>query len=233
MSTQLSNKQSQSNNKIPISTWICGAVVLSMIIFCVATYMQSVNKDIEEANEKYVKAVECARKGDWENCTRAITPYVTVSKLIEGARPFTEPKTVLYLYTQAQISLLHKNYEESNKYLELIDAIQYNGEFADEIIKLKTEILPPLLEANKHAEEERKRIEIENKQAELEQIVAERASKIYIGDDEAKIRTVMGEPDEVHRTVIGSTVKKQYVYWRGSNLICIYTEDGVVTAFQD
>ena len=65
------------------------------------------------------------------------------------------------------------------------------------------------------------------------QKAAERDSHIYIGDPESKIRSVFGTPDQVNRTVVGGHEEKQYVYDRGSKLICIYTENGIVTGFQD
>jgi hypothetical protein len=54
---------------------------------------------------------------------------------------------------------------------------------------------------------------------------------IYIGDPENKIQKILGEPDRINRSVTSTHVSKQYVYGNGTKYI--YTEDGIVTSFQD
>ena len=119
----------------------------------------------------------------------------------------------------------------------------YDGPFADDIKKVKTDIAGLYGEAKarqdqiiaQEAAEQKRKLDEENAKIEAERAAkqAERDSHLYIGDDESKIRKVFGTPDQVNRTVIGGHVKKQYVYDRGSKFIFIYTEDGEVIGFQD
>lgn len=119
----------------------------------------------------------------------------------------------------------------------------FNGPFADDIKKVKTDLAGLYGEAKarqdqiiaQEAAEQKRKLDEENAKIEAERAAkqAERDSHVYIGDDESKIRKVFGTPDHLNRTVIGGHVTKQYVYDRGSKFIYIYTKDGIVTGFQD
>lgn len=63
----------------------------------------------------------------------------------------------------------------------------------------------------------------------IDDIKAESAKQLHIGDAEFRIKEIYGEPKRINRTVTGEREHKQYVY----DGFYIYTDDGIVTAFED
>lgn len=105
----------------------------------------------------------------------------------------------------------------SKFYYKKITENGLKGEFSDKLKEIQTNVDQKISEQ----EEKQKKLEADR--------AAERASKLYIGDPEVKIRDIYGEPDRVHRTVTAGHEFVQYVYGD----FYVYTEDGVVTSFQN
>ncbi|MBE6084965.1 MAG: hypothetical protein E7203_05765 [Selenomonas ruminantium] len=89
----------------------------------------------------------------------------------------------------------------------------YNGVLADAIKKDK----------------ERIKKDYNSAQGIIDDIKAESAKQLHIGDAEFRIKEIYGEPKKINRTVTGEREHKQYVY----DGFYIYTDDGIVTAFED
>jgi hypothetical protein len=89
----------------------------------------------------------------------------------------------------------------------------YNGVLADAIKKDK----------------ERIKEDYNRAQGIINDIKAESAKQLHIGDAEFRIKEIYGEPKRINRTVTGGREHKQYVY----DGFYIYTDDGIVTAFED
>ena len=202
--------------------WKIGKIFLVILIVILgigflAHFGQS-NEDFEQqakdkSGEKFYKAydetVDLINNKDWYDAAIRASRY-------KGNPEFKG----MYYYASAKDAEA-KGYAASIEgYLEDIPD-DYAGAFADEILEYKRDYL-----------ETKKKKDNAMKQA-IKEDEEERAKHIYIGDPESKIRDVMGEPDDINRTVNSGKVRKQYVFCRSHKNIYIYTENGIVTAFQD
>ena len=162
------------------------------------------------SDEDYNAAVYLAKQGKWKECA---------VKLVKSHEGDSRAK-VLYAYANAQENYGENNFDMAKHYLKDIPD-DYDGDFSAEIKQMKDIV------AGKAAQQEA------DKKKAREAKEKEEAKHIYVGDPEEKIRKVFGTPDSVNRHVSSYGTTKQYVYYRGDKMICIYTEDGVVTDFQD
>lgn len=162
------------------------------------------------SDEDYNAAVALAKQGKWDDCA---------VKLVKSHEGDNRAK-VLYNYANAQKNFGKNDFSMAKHYLKNIPD-DYSGDFSAEIKQMKNIVTE---KAAKQEADEKKAKEAKEQ---------EKAKHIYIGDPEEKIRKVFGTPDSVNRHVSSYSTTKQYVYYRGDKMICIYTEDGVVTDFQD
>lgn len=89
----------------------------------------------------------------------------------------------------------------------------YSGLYASEILSFKNKVSDRL---DTYAKTDKARI-------------AEREANITIGDSDYKVRKVYGDPKKINKTVVGNTVREQWVY----NGLYIYLNNGVVTGWQE
>lgn len=162
------------------------------------------------SDEDYNSAVNLAKQGKWHDCT---------IKLVRSHEGDNRAK-ILYAYANAQESYEKNDFRMAQHYLKDIPD-NYSGDFSDTIKQMKTIISDKVVQ--QVAKEKQAKVAEEK----------EKAKHIYIGDSEEKIRKVFGDPDRVNRHVNASGTTKQYVYYQGNKMICIYTENGIVTDFQD
>lgn len=162
------------------------------------------------SDEDYNIALNLAKQGKWQDCA---------GKLVQAHNGDDRAK-VLYAYAQAQQKYEINDFKMAQYYLKNIPD-NYSGNFSEPIKQMKTMVLEKVIQQ-----------EANQKQAKVA-AEKEKENHIYIGDPEEKIRKVFGEPDKVNRHVNSSTVTKQYVYYYKNKMVCVYTENGIVTDFQD
>ncbi len=162
------------------------------------------------SDEDYNTALNLAKQGKWQDCA---------SKLVQSHEEDSRAK-VLYAYAQAQKKYETNDFKMAQYYLKDIPD-NYSGNFSEPIKQMKTMVSDKVVQ--QEANEKQAKAATEK----------EKGNHIYIGDSEEKIRKVFGEPDKVNRHVNSATTTKQYVYYRDNKMVCIYTENGIVTDFQD
>lgn len=232
----------QSGNKILYL--LLSIVFIIGIIFCFQFIQKEqeaakVQAEIDSHEKMHVEVLDDIKNSKWDVASdkmtkdrlsyecyqcKALRNYTSAMKLMNNGRNSDQDTIDAY------------------EYLDRIDQ-NYNGPFAEDIIKAKQDITDSYnaakarqdaITANVAAEKKQKEeAEKAKREAELAAEKAERDSHLYIGDSESKIRKVFGEPYEVNRTVVGGHESKQYVYDRGSKFLFIYTKDGIVTGYQD
>lgn len=90
----------------------------------------------------------------------------------------------------------------------------YNGQFVKDIKRYKQDV-KDRLEVYAQTDKEHAK---------------ERETHIFVGDPYVKVTQLWGEPIRKNRTVVGNTVREQWVYGNGNY---IYIENGLVTGWQD
>ncbi len=148
----------------------------------------------------------------------------------------------IFCYAEA-IKIYHETQgpDSIEKALNLLGKIplDYEGELSEKIRNMRAaltarrdeykQLAAVANEENKRKAEEKAKADAEKAKADAEY----RASHLYLDDPESKIYDIMGQPDNVNRIVNQFGETKQFVYYRGSKMICIYTENGFITDFQD
>ncbi|RGS70485.1 hypothetical protein [Mitsuokella sp. AF21-1AC] len=203
-------------------------IVIAIGVICFVLYVGMLMiQRIDERND-YQEAVALAKQGDWNGAAAKTVEHRSESNDADN----------LYLIASAEKNFADGDMVTAYNYIADLPH-DYTGEFSGEVTKLKQDIDQAHEEwkAQKAREEEEKAKERE-KQAAIEKekqkaIEAERAKRIYIGDPESKIRKVFGEPDRVNRHVSKYGTMKQYVYEYDDGNTYIYTENGIVTDYQD
>jgi hypothetical protein len=179
----------------------------SFIGSCSTGGMSSTNNDV---TKNYDEAIDLAKQNKWDGVT---TKLVT-------CKDANQKVNVLYNYASAQKSFHNGDGNMAILYLKEISD-DYDGELADDIRQFKKKLYP-------HEDEYKQ--QVKEKEAEEKRY---RDSHLYIGDPESKLEQLFGQPSAVHKTVTGNNEYIQYVFYRKDKTICIYTENGVVTSWQE
>ena len=233
----MNNWKKKNDNKSLICLLI-GILTLAVVVYGVNYYLDVV-KPAKYHEQVHKEALEYIQQQKWNDAVQLIRTLDKDSKCQECY--------VMEDYASAMDIIKNGNNTDDEivsayGLLDRVDA-SYNGQFSDAISSAKDNIKDSFVAAKARRDAEQLRTAQEmaarnskastNDDAASEAEKKERETRIFVGDPESKIQNVLGAPEHVNRTVVSGHVSKQYVYTRGSKRIFVYTDDGIVTGFQD
>lgn len=198
----------------------CLVLIAIFVGICIAIGSCSHNNTVKKEKKiaaEYEKGLNELRIGNYDEASVSLVEFST-----NRGKPIYKYKDgdIMYNIASAMEQYYGKrDYEMALQYLKDVPDSYFSGEFGDKLTEIK-----------ENAPQKSKQQQAKEK-AQKEAEAKEYNSKLHVGDPENKIEDVMGTPESVNRTVSGSHEFKQYVYKNSS--VFIYTEDGIITGFQD
>lgn len=209
---------------------IIGIIIIAITVFLFLLFEYNEYKAKETGKIKYPEAIELLQQGEYDAASTKIFMY----------KKFNKKYDILYNYANAKEKIHKNDYSMAYYYVKDIDPSIVKDEFYyDDLVSIQNKLREEDEKKQKAREKEfEDRMAARERQRDQEAIeraqrYEERKHRIYIGDPEDKITEIFGTPDSVNRHVSAYGTTKQYVYYRGDKMICIYTEDGIITDFQD
>lgn len=203
--------------------------IIAVVFVCLisAFYVWSEESEREYAEAQYIKAVEFIKQEKYHDASVALVNYYSYGK------PKNPKNHNLYCYVIAKKDMNEHDYSGAGYIIErIVDSSAINEFYYEDLLTIKKTIKKEknIKDEKYKAELQAQREKEKDKQKKEEE---EHKKHLYIGDTEDKITELWGNPDSVNRHVSSYGTTKQYVYYRGNKMICIYTENGIITDFQD